>query len=97
MSRILIVITLVLFGTLTGIAVWHDGISGIFRSISSSFGAAQIYVDLIIALVLIMIWMWQDAKSTDRIIWPWIVATLLTGAFAPLLYLLTRKSTGKAS
>jgi uncharacterized membrane protein len=95
MSRVLIVITLVLLGILTGMAVWHDGITGIFGSVFSSFGSAQIYVDLVIALVLIMIWMWQDAKATGRIVWPWIVATLLVGSFAPLVYLLTRKSSAK--
>ena len=95
MSRFLIVITLVLFGVLTGIAIWHDGITGIFGSIFSSFGSAQIYADLVIALVLIIIWMWHDAKATGRIIWPWIIATLLVGAFAPLVYLLTRKPSAK--
>ena len=95
MSRILLVITLVVFGTLTGLAVWYDGITGIFGSIFNSFGSAQIFIDLFIALVLIMIWMWQDAKATGRIIWPWIVATLLVGSFAPLVYLLTRKPSAK--
>jgi hypothetical protein len=88
MNRILIVITLILFGALTALAVWHEGITGIFASIFSSYGAAQIYVDLVIALVLIMIWIWHDAKATGRTAWPWIVATLLVGAFAPLVYLL---------
>jgi hypothetical protein len=91
MSRILIVITLILFGTLTILAVWHDGITGVFASIFSSFGSAQIYVDLVIALVLTMVWIWHDAKATGRNAWPWIVATILVGTFSPLLYLLTRK------
>ena len=95
MSRILIVITLILFGALTALAVWQDGITGIFASIFSSFGSAQIYVDLVIALVLIMVWIWRDAKATGRNAWPWIVATLVVGAFSPLLYLLSRKSPEK--
>jgi RsiW-degrading membrane proteinase PrsW (M82 family) len=92
MSRILIIITLILFGILTGIAVWHDGIIGIFESIFHSFGSVQIYVDLVIALTLIMVWMWHDANATGRNPWPWIIATLLVGAFSPLMYLLTRKT-----
>ncbi len=95
MSRILIVITLILFGALTALAVWQDGITGIFASILDSFGSAQIYVDLVIALVLIMVWIWGDAKATGRNPWPWIVATLLVGSFSPLLYLLSRKSPEK--
>jgi RsiW-degrading membrane proteinase PrsW (M82 family) len=92
MSRILIIFTLILFGILTGIAIWHDGIIGIFTSIFQSFGSVQIYVDLVISLTLIMVWMWRDANATGRNPWPWIVATLLVGVFSPLLYLLTRKS-----
>ena len=49
--------------------------------------------DLVIALMLVMVWMWRDAKATGRAIWPWIVATLILGSFGPLVYLLTRKST----
>ncbi|MEX0271967.1 hypothetical protein AB3R30_22845 [Leptolyngbyaceae cyanobacterium UHCC 1019] len=92
MNRVLIVITLILFGGLTAVAVWTDGIVGIFSSIVSSFGSAQIFVDLVIALVLVSVWMWQDAKATGRNPLPWIVATILVGSFSPLLYLLTRKS-----
>ncbi len=94
--RSLIIITILLFGTLTGLAVWHDGITGIFGSIISSYGSAQIYIDLFIALVLIMIWMWHDAKATGRNPWPWIIATLAVGSFGPLVYLLTRKSNAAA-
>jgi hypothetical protein len=90
--RSLIIITIILFGVLTGLAVWHDGITGIFQSIISSYVSAQIYIDLVIALVLIMIWMWHDAKATGRNPWPWIIATLAVGSFGPLVYLLTSKS-----
>lgn len=48
--------------------------------------------DLVIALVLVMGWMWRDAKASGRGIWPWIAITLAFGSFGPLLYLLTRKS-----
>ncbi len=92
MNRVLIVIPLMLFGGLTAVAVWTDGILGIFSSIVSSFGSTQIFVDLVIALVLVSVWMWQDAKATGRNALPWIVATILVGSFSPLLYLLIRKS-----
>jgi hypothetical protein len=55
-----------------------------------SLGAAQVFVDLVIALVLVMAWMWRDATIAGRSPWPWIVATLLLGSFGPLVYLLTR-------
>lgn len=37
MHRVLIIITLILFRALTAVAVWTDGIVGIFSSIVSSF------------------------------------------------------------
>ncbi len=46
--------------------------------------------DLVIALVLVLVWMWRDAKAIRRNPWPWIVATLTTGSFGPLIYWLTR-------
>jgi len=95
MQRVLIVMTLILFGILTAAAVWHDGVLGIFASAFRSLGSTQIFVDLVIALTLAMVWMWHDAKTTGRNAWPWIVATILVGSFAPLMYLLTRKSSAK--
>ncbi len=92
MQRILISITLILFGALTAAALWYHGYWGIIAPHFQSFGAAQVFVDLVIALVLVMIWMWRDAKATDRNPWPWMVATLVLGSFGPLIYLLTRQS-----
>jgi uncharacterized membrane protein YfcA len=51
----------------------------------------QIFADLVIALSLVMVWMWRDAKNTGRNVWPWIIATLVAGSFGPLLYFITGK------
>ena len=93
MHRILLTITLVLFGTLTAVALWRHGFWGILAPPFQSFGAGQIFADLVIALTLVMVWMWHDAKATGRKVWPWIIATLAFGSFGPLLYLLSRKAT----
>jgi hypothetical protein len=55
-------------------------------------GGGQVFFDLVIALTLAMVWMWNDAKTTGRNVWPWIALTLATGSFGPLIYLLTHKS-----
>lgn len=91
MSRILLVVTLVLFGALTAVALWFHGFWGIVAPHFRSFGPAQVFADLVIALTLVMVWVWRDARATGRNPWPWIVATLLLGSFSPLVYLLTRK------
>ena len=90
--RTILIITLILFGALTAVALWQDGVLGIFGSIVSSWGSTQIYVDLVIALTLVSIWMWRDAKTAGRNPWPWIIATFIVGAFSPLVYLLVRTS-----
>ena len=92
MQRALIVIVLALFGALSAAALWHHGYWGIIEPHFRSFGAAQVFADLVIALTLAMIWMWRDAKATGRNPWPWIAATLALGSFGPLVYLLTRKA-----
>ena len=76
---------------------WQHGYLGIFTLHFQTFGGAQVLADLVIALVLVMIWMWRDAQATGRNVWPWILATLALGSLGPLVYLLTRKSTAVRS
>jgi hypothetical protein len=92
MQRGLIVITLILFGLLSAAALWNHGYWGIIAPHFRSFGAAQVFADLVIALTLTMIWLWKDARSRGRNPVPWVVATLALGSFGPLLYLLSRTS-----
>ena len=97
MQRSLIVVVLVLFGALTAAALWHHGYWGIVAPHFQSFGAAQVFADLVIALVLVMAWMWRDARACGRNPWPWIAATLLLGSLGPLVYLLTRRANDRAA
>ena len=97
MKRAVLIMVLVAFTALTGVAVWHHGYWGILEPHFKSFGAAQVFVDLLIALTLFMVWMWRDAKKAGRNPVPWLVLTLLTGSFGPLIYLLAYKSGKEAS
>ena len=92
MPRLLIIITLILFGALTVAGLWQDGISAIVAPHFQSFAGGQVFADLVIALSLVIVWIWHDARASGRSPWPWIIATLALGSFGPLLYLLTRKS-----
>lgn len=91
MQRILLALTLILFGALTGAALWYHGYWGIIAPHFKSFGAGQVLADLVISLGLATIWIWFDAKATGRKAWPWLILTLLTGSFGPLIYLITRR------
>lgn len=89
MYKPLVFLVLMAFGAFTVTAIWLEGFGGIFGSITNSLGSMQIFIDLIIALLLVMVWMWRDAKQKERNIWPWLVLTLIAGSFGPLLYLIT--------
>ena len=91
MQRTLLIITLILFGALSAVALWQHGYWGIIAPLLQSFGAGQVLADLVIALTLVMVWMWHDAKACGLNVWPWLIATLVVGSFSPLVYMLTRK------
>ncbi len=95
MRRNRIMVTLVLFGALTAAALWRHGYWGILAPHFQSPGGAQVFVDLVIALSLFLVWMWGNAKATGRNPWPWQVITLALGSFGPLLYLLTGRPTSE--
>ena len=97
MTRMLLVVTLVLFGALTSVAVWHHGYRGIFETMFQSWAGVQVLVDLAITLVLVLVWMWRDAQVLKRSVWPYVLITLVAGSFGPLLYLQTRKTPGNAT
>ena len=88
----IVFVILVLFSILTGIALWQDGILGIFAVPLKSAGGLQIFVDLVISLSIVLVWIWYDTKKTNRSFLPWLILTLSIGSFGPLLYLLFRKS-----
>ena len=96
MQRTVLLVTLILFGALTVLALQEVGYWGLFEPHFKSLGGGQVFTDLVIAVTLAMVWMWHDAKATGRNVWPWLVLSLAAGSFGPLLYLLTRKPKPKA-
>ena len=92
MPRTALILILIPFSILSAIALWQHGYWGLFEGQLQTSGGGQVLADLVIALTLVMAWMWRDAQATGRNIWPWIVATLILGSFGPLTYLLTRKT-----
>jgi hypothetical protein len=91
MKKPFLFVALIALGGVTAVALWKEGLAGIFAATVLSYGSMQIFVDLVIALTLVMVWMWRDAKCSGRSIWPWIAITLVAGSFGPLLYFITGK------
>jgi len=94
MQRLFLVVALALLGAATAAALWQHGYWGILAPHFQSWGGAQVLLDLVIALVLVLTWLWNDARTSGRNPWPWIGITLVAGSFGPLLYLLTRRQAG---
>lgn len=91
-KKVLLWFVLLDFAALTAWAVGHVGYVGIFEAGVASPGSIQILVDLVIALALVCVWMFDDARRRGVTPWPWIAATLFVGSLAPLVYLIRRES-----
>lgn len=86
-------IILIPFTVLSGYALAQVGYLGIWAYNRYSPAGWQVLTDLVIALVLVLSWLIPEARKNNRNPWPWVLATMLTGSFGPLLYLVTAKQT----
>ena len=66
-----LILILVAFGLLTSYAMWQVGYIGIFTSSLINWGTVQVFGDLVVASVLIMVWMVRTLvniiSSTPRV------------------------------
>ncbi|HET6565643.1 MAG TPA: PLDc N-terminal domain-containing protein [Xanthomonadales bacterium] len=85
------IVLLVPFTALTLYALLQVGYIGIFDYHRHSPAGWQVFADLVVALLLVMYWLLEDARKAGRNPWPWVVITLFLGSFGPLLYLVTRR------
>lgn len=92
MRRIVLAVGLIAFLTLTAVAVLQHGYIGIFAHQFQNSAGIQVLADLVIALTLFLVWLWQDAKAAGRNPWPWVLLTLVTGSIGALVYVLLYKS-----
>lgn len=82
-------VALTLWAVVTG-----GGVQGLIAVHTDAPWALQIGADLILALSMVSLFLWRDAKARGTNPVPWIVATVFTGSIAPLTYLLLRPSAG---
>ena len=87
--RSLALILLVPMTLVTAYALIEVGLVGILEQFVAGPGAWQIGLDLVTALVLVLSWLFQDARTHSHNPWPWLALTLCAGSFGPLLYLAT--------
>ena len=91
-GRLVALITVIVgFSVLSALALLDVGFFGILEPHFRSWGGAQVFTDLVIALLLACIWMLNDARERGLSAWPFIAITLVLGSFGPLLYLVVRE------
>lgn len=86
MSKSIAAFILVPFTALSAYALHDVGVIGILQHMFVNSAGWQIFVDLVIALIITMFWMFRDAKRTGRNPWPYFALALIAGSFGPLLY-----------
>ena len=97
-TQILLGIVLVVFGFETVWAIEQFGFVGFFENLlGAGFPTQLVSFDLVIALSLVSVWMWNDARERAATVWPYLVVTLALGSIGPLLYLIRRESARKAA
>jgi len=71
-------------------SIYLYGYIGFFRMVLANFAGVTAFVDLAIALVLILAWMGDDARQRKVSAIPYLVLTVALGSIGPLLYLICR-------
>jgi hypothetical protein len=89
-KQIALSIALIALLALDAYAVYLYGYLGFFRMMFANFATATAFIDLTIALVLILLWMGDDAEHRNVSALPFLVLTLALGSVGPLLYLIRR-------
>ncbi|MBY0399311.1 DUF2834 domain-containing protein [Myxococcota bacterium] len=88
--NLLVLLVLVAFSGYTALVVAETGYVGFFRNLFSNPVGIQVFIDLSIALGLILGWMRCDARRNELPFLPYLAATLLLGSIGTLAYLLHR-------
>ena len=78
------------FLALSAYAVSLHGYVGVFEAVTANAATTTAFADLVIALSLIVVWMWQDARTRGVSVLPYVLITLVLGSAGPLLYLIRR-------
>jgi len=87
--RIALGIVLASFTALTAYVIALHGFAGSLALCFANAATTTLFVDACIALGLIVMWMWDDARAHGRSWLPYALLTLVFGSVGPLLYLVS--------
>jgi hypothetical protein len=84
-------LTLIGFAALNVFATVTAGLGGLGRAVLGvNAWSAVLVADLAIALAMVCVWVYRDARRRGKSPLPYLVLTLATGSLGPLLYVLAR-------
>ena len=89
-------VILVGFLALSAEVLYQYGYIGLFQAEFANLATIAAFVDLTIALSLIVVWLWYDASERGVSFLPYFLLTLTLGSVGPLLYLI-RRAKGEAA
>jgi hypothetical protein len=81
---------------LSAYAVYQHGYIGFFEAVTANAATMTAFADLVIALGMVVVWMWQDARDRGVSPLPYVVLTATLGSVGPLLYLIRREARERA-
>ena len=81
---------LAVFTAYTAVIVINHGYTGFLELPEQGGWAAQVFIDLCVALILFVVWMVPDARERGLPSLPYVLAILTTGSIGALAYLLHR-------
>ncbi len=86
-ARIGVGLVLLAFADLNAYVLWQYGYTGFVQLVTANAATTAALVDLTIALSLVTIWMWRDARRRGVSVLPYVALTATLGSIGPLLYL----------
>ena len=66
MFKTILVLVLIPFSVLSAAALWQVGYLGLWTGQFANYGTLQILADLVIAVSLVMYWMWTDVDRCAK-------------------------------
>ena len=84
-------VVLIGFAALNAYVVYEYGYIGFFQLVLANAATVAALVDLTIALSLVTLWMWQDARERGIGVVPYVILTCTLGSIGPLCYLIRRE------
>ena len=91
-KQIVLAIVLADFVLFTGYALYEYGVIGFAEMMVANAVTLQVTIDLVIALGLFAIWMFQDARDRGLFAPGYLALIAFTGSIGALIYLIRRES-----